>query len=69
MRLFTLPWEPPFYDLLESLLPDFILAFTFFTSLCYAVLGKHFGRQRPAIGMSVPPSISLAVPKTAMSGS
>lgn len=61
MRLIALPWEPPFYDLLESLLPDFVLAFTFFTSLCYAVLGKHFGRQRPAIGMSAAIGLALSV--------
>ena len=37
----------PFSDLFlgwlfESLLPDFALAFTFFTALTYAVLGRRF---------------------------
>ncbi len=38
--------------LFDTILPDFILAFAFFTSVAYAVLGKHFGQQRPAITMS-----------------
>jgi len=32
-------------ELLESYLPDFVLAFTFFTSVVYAVLGKRFEQQ------------------------
>ena len=39
-------------DLFETVLPDFVLAFAFFTSVAYAVLGKRFGQQRPAIAMS-----------------
>lgn len=38
--------------LLESLLLDLVLAFTFFTSVCYAVLSKRFNHQRSAAGMS-----------------
>jgi len=49
------------YELFETLLPDFVLAFTFFTSVCYAVLGKRFGRQRPAIAMSATIGFALAV--------
>lgn len=47
--------------LFDSVLPDFVLAFTFFTALCYAVLGRHFGRQRPAAAMSVALGVALAV--------
>ena len=61
MRLDTWFWSADLYGLFETLLPDFILAFTFFTSLCYAVLGKHFGRQRPAIGMSAAIGFALSL--------
>jgi hypothetical protein len=47
--------------LLDSVLPDFVLAFTFFSALCYAVLGRQFGRQRPAAAMSVALGLALAV--------
>ena len=46
---------------LESLLPDFVLAFAFFTSLTYAVLGKRFDQQRPAITMSVTIGFALSI--------
>jgi endonuclease III len=52
MRLTTLLGNVDIYGLFESVLADFLLAFTFFTSLCYAVLGKRFGMQRPAAAMS-----------------
>jgi hypothetical protein len=45
----------------ETLLPDFVLAFAFFTSVCYAVLGKRFGQQRPAIAMSATIGFALSV--------
>jgi hypothetical protein len=48
-------------ELFETLLPDFVLAFAFFTSICYAVLGKRFGQQRPAIGMSATIGFALSV--------
>ena len=48
-------------ELLETLLPDFILAFTFFTALTYAVLGRHFGQKRPAIAMSAALGLALSV--------
>jgi len=41
-------------------LPDFILSFTFFTSVVFAVLSKHFGQRRPAIGMSAAIGFALA---------
>ncbi len=50
-----------FGALFESVLPDFVLAFTFFTALCYAVLGKRFGQQRPAIAASAALGFALAV--------
>jgi len=48
------------YEFLESLIPDFILAFAFFTSLVYAVLGKRFERQRPAVVMSAAIGFALS---------
>ena len=50
-----------FDDLLDGLLPDFVLAFTLFTALCYAVLGRAFGRERPAAAMSVALGLALAI--------
>lgn len=56
----------PFQDLVigelfETALPDFVLAFAFFTSICFAVLGKRFGHQRPAIAMSATIGFALSV--------
>lgn len=56
----------PFEDLaigqfFETLLPDFVLGFAFFTSICYAVLGKRFGEQRPAVAMSTTIGFALSV--------
>jgi len=51
----------PFGDLFETLLPDFLLAFTFFTSLAYAVLGRSLNRQRPAAAMSAALGMALSV--------
>ena len=48
-------------ELLESYLPDFVLAFAFFTSVVYAVLGKRFEQQRPAIAMSVTMGLALSI--------
>jgi tetratricopeptide (TPR) repeat protein len=48
-------------ELFETLLPDFVLAFVFFTSLCYAVLSKRFNLQRPAIAMSATIGFALSV--------
>jgi len=48
-------------ELFETLLPDFVLAFAFFTALAYAVLGKRFDRQRPAVVMSAVFGLSFAV--------
>jgi hypothetical protein len=39
-------------DWWDTFLPDFVLAFAFFTALIYAVLGRRLGMQRPAIAVS-----------------
>lgn len=49
------------YEFVESLIPDFVLAFAFFTSLVYAILGKRFDRQRPAIVMSAAIGFALSI--------
>ena len=48
------------YSWAQTLLPDFVLAFAFFTALSYAVLGKRFGNQRPAVTMSAALGLALA---------
>ncbi len=45
----------------ENLLPDFLLALTFFTALVYAALGPRLERRRPAIAMSAAIGLALAV--------
>ncbi len=37
---------------LDTFLPDFVLAFAFFTALIYAAVGKRLGMQRPAAAVS-----------------
>jgi len=48
-------------ELLESYLPDFILSFSFFTSVVYVALGKRFEQQRPAIAMSAAIGLALSL--------
>ncbi len=60
MRLENLFYDLNLYGFLESLLPDFVLAFAFFTSMAYAVLGKRFEKQRPAIVMSAVIGLALS---------
>jgi hypothetical protein len=48
-------------EIFETVLPDFILAFAFFTAVVYAILGKRFGQQRPAIAMSASIGFALSV--------
>jgi len=48
-------------ELLESYLPDFILAFAFFTSVVYVALGKRFEQQRPVIAMSAAIGFALSI--------
>ncbi len=51
MRLESLDFN--LYVWQETLLPDFMLAFAFFTAISYAVLGKRLENQRAAITISV----------------
>jgi hypothetical protein len=61
MRLTTILNNLDLYRLFESVLADFVLAFTFFTAACYAVLAKRFGAQRPAAAMSATIGLALSV--------
>jgi hypothetical protein len=61
MRPETLLDNLHLYELLETSIPDFVLAFAFFTSIAYAVLGKRFEKQRPAIAMSVSIGFALSI--------
>lgn len=51
----------PIGQLFESLLPDFVLAFTFFTALCYAVLGRRLDHQRSAVAMAAAVGLALSM--------
>jgi len=61
MRLTNLYYDLNLHDWLESLLPDFILAFAFFTSISFAVLGKQFDHKRSAIAMSASIGFALSI--------
>lgn len=61
MRLEHFFYDLAIEDFLETLLPDFILAFTFFTGLIFAILGKRFGKDRPAIAMSAALGLALSI--------
>ncbi len=61
MRPESLFGEHNLYLWLESLIPDFVLSFAFFTSMIYAVLGKRFEHQRSAIAMSVSIGFALSI--------
>ncbi|MDM8004580.1 MAG: hypothetical protein QUV05_00280 [Phycisphaerae bacterium] len=50
-----------FGDLFNTVLPDFVLAFAFFTAIVYAVLGRRFGQQRPAVAMSAALGMALSI--------
>jgi len=60
MRIFNFYHNDIIMEFMETALPDFILAFTFFTSAVFAVLNKHFGQRRPAIGVSAAIGFALA---------
>ena len=49
------------FPLLSSLLPDFIVSFTFFAAVIYAVLGRRFGHQRPAVAIAAALGFALSV--------
>ena len=57
-KLFPIPALERLFD---SLLPDLILAFTFFTALTHLALGRQFGRNRAAAAMSVAVGMALSV--------
>ncbi len=57
---FPFTWFP-YHDLFESYLPDFVLAFTFFTAVVFAVLERRFGNKRPAIAMSAALGLALSI--------
>jgi hypothetical protein len=61
MGLTNLYYDLNVYDWFESLLPDFILAFAFFTSISFAVLGKQFDHRRSAIAMSASIGFALSI--------
>jgi hypothetical protein len=57
----------PFFEnfdiqqILSSYMPDLVLAFTFFTALSYAVLGKKIDKQRAAIAASAAIGFALSI--------
>jgi len=53
--------EEPNQHLFTWNIPDLVLAFAFFTSAVYAVLGKRFDQQRAAITMSATIGFALSV--------
>jgi hypothetical protein len=50
-----------FGKIFESALPDFVLAFTFFTALTYAVLGKRIEHQHAAVAASAALGMALSI--------
>ena len=48
-------------EFFETLLPDFVLAFAFFTALTYAGLSRRFHHQRSAVPMSATVGLALSV--------
>ena len=61
MRLANPLAHPLVAQFFESLLPDLILAFTFFTALAYAILSKRFDHQRSAVAMSSVVGLALSI--------
>ena len=49
------------FDFLHSLLPDFIIAFAFFTALVFGVVGRRMGPGRPAIAVSAAMGLALSI--------
>jgi hypothetical protein len=61
-----MPFSNPFDyfaggEIFETVLPDFVAAFTFFTALSYTVLGRRFGQHRAAVAMSASIGMALSV--------
>ena len=61
MRPENLFYRLDLYHWLESLLPDFVLAFAFFTSIAFAALGRKFEHKRAAIAMSATLGFALSI--------
>lgn len=57
---FPFTWFP-YADIFDTYLPDFVLAFTFFTAVVFAVLERRFGNKRPAVAMSAALGLALAI--------
>ncbi len=57
----TNPTDFAIFGWIETLLPDFVLAFGFFTALVYAVLGKRFEHQRSAVAASAALGLALSI--------
>lgn len=53
--------EFAFGSYLQTYLPDLILAFAFFTSICFAVLSRRFEQKRPAIAASAALGFALSL--------
>jgi hypothetical protein len=60
MRLEDRWYDLHLEELLDSYLPDFIIAFSFFTSVVYGAVARHFEKQRPAIAMSAAIGLALS---------
>lgn len=61
MQLKTILEYIDLHSLFESVMADFLLAFTFFTALCYAILSKRFGTQRSTAAMSATIGFAFSV--------
>ncbi len=48
-------------ELLDSLLPDFVLSFAFFTAVIYAAVGKRFNHQRSATMLAVAIGLAFSI--------
>lgn len=56
------PWDMlALGALFETLLPDLLLGFVFFTALSFAVLGRRFDRKRPAVALSTAIGAALSI--------
>lgn len=49
------------FDLYQSYLPDFLIAFAFFTAVIYGVMGKRLGAGRPAVAVSAAMGLALSI--------
>lgn len=49
------------FDVYQTLLPDFLIAFAFFTAVIFAVMGRRFGPGRPAVVVSAALGMALSV--------